>query len=121
MSKGNRIRSERRIDEVARLRAQKEELIQRLAAERTNNMNAGMFVACLVKRLGAHIPDGVKMHYQVKGWRVLVTDEEADAIDISNGELVIERSTAANGVYLTLYKSEAQLEMELARHEEKNK
>lgn len=92
MSKGDRVRLQHQNGAMRILNDQKEELIRQLALERTNHQSATLVMACLVKRLGAVLPND-------KGWRVLVTDEEVEAID---GELEVHRSEGAMGLVLTL-------------------
>lgn len=112
MSKGARLRGERLNEEVARLREQKEELIQQLAAERMNARNASIILGCLVKRLGEHFPEGIKMDYQIKGWRTAITDEEFVALD---GELEVKRNEGACATLLILHKSDREKELDRER------
>lgn len=96
MSKGNRIKVQHSEAAVALYASQKEELIQQLAMQRINTQRMTVVMGCLVKRLGKVLPDD-------RGWRVLVTDEEFEAL---NGELEVHRNEGAMGIVLTLKSKE---------------
>lgn len=98
MGKGARVRDGRLNGEVSRLTAQKEELIRQVAAHELNAERANMVIGCLVKRLGAVLADR-------RGWRVIVTDEEVEALD---GTLEAKRSFEAAGIILSLYKNKTE-------------
>lgn len=113
MAKGSRIRSERLNVEIARLRAQNEQLIQMLAAERVNSRNAGLLMGCLVKRTGSHVPTGIRMEWQIEGWQVQVTDEEIAAI---GGELRVSHNESAASTVLTVVRPKGEVEADRERH-----
>jgi hypothetical protein len=105
MGKGERIKAMHVDQRLEVLLAQKEELIRQLALERTNTQHMNIVIGCLVKRFGGAlvVPD-TNIPREPTGWRILVTDEEFEALD---GELQVHRSVAALGMVLTLHEKKA--------------
>jgi hypothetical protein len=94
MGKGSRIKVLHSEEAIGHLRGQKEELIQQLALARTNIHNMNIVIGCLVKRFGGALTGNSNC-----GWRILVTDEEFEALD---GVLEVHRSENMLGIVLTL-------------------
>ncbi len=73
-------------------------LLKKLEAHAVNAQRTNTVIGCLVKRFGTVLADG-----QGHGYRVLITDEEIEALE---GRLEVARSVAAAGIVLTLHAAE---------------